>query len=159
MLDGREAELRDLLLPSEEGKIVKVSNEDLFRPSSIATPSELRQILATLEKVLGNGNSETVHGGRSGFSHRRRILGQEMEWRVYLSIILYLSDPLIGVSGDHAFFSYFPFYLILVFVPKTNGGRKTNPRERENCGVDDDDDDDDDDLFPKTMNMLKTSSL
>ncbi|KAI7313422.1 hypothetical protein KC315_g11662 [Hortaea werneckii] len=52
MLDGREAELRDLLSPDGEGKIVQSSNEDVFRLNSIATSSELRQILATLEQLL-----------------------------------------------------------------------------------------------------------
>ncbi|KAI7364963.1 hypothetical protein KC354_g5264 [Hortaea werneckii] len=52
MLGEREAELRDLLLPDGEGKIVQISNEDLFRLNNIATSSELRQILATLEQLL-----------------------------------------------------------------------------------------------------------
>ncbi|KAI7233596.1 hypothetical protein KC330_g5300 [Hortaea werneckii] len=55
MLDGREAELRDLLLPDGEGKIVQISNEDIFRLSSIATPLELRQIMATLQQLLESG--------------------------------------------------------------------------------------------------------
>lgn len=60
MLDGREAELIDLLLPGGEGKIVKVSNEDPFRLSSITTPSELRQIMATLEQLLESENSQAA---------------------------------------------------------------------------------------------------
>ncbi|KAI7159889.1 hypothetical protein KC349_g3840 [Hortaea werneckii] len=60
MLDGREAELRDLLLPDGEGKIVQISNEDLFRLSSITTPSELRQMLATLEQLLESENYQAA---------------------------------------------------------------------------------------------------
>lgn len=55
MLDGCEAELRDLLLPDGEGKIVQISNEDLFHLNSIAIPLKLRQIMATLEQLLESG--------------------------------------------------------------------------------------------------------
>ncbi|KAI7219692.1 hypothetical protein KC333_g2829 [Hortaea werneckii] len=60
MLDGREAKLRHLLLPGEEGNIMEISNEDLFRLSSIETPSELRQIMATLEQLLESGNFQAA---------------------------------------------------------------------------------------------------
>ncbi|KAI6904984.1 hypothetical protein KC318_g5602 [Hortaea werneckii] len=60
VLDGREAELRDLLLPDEEGRIVKISDEDLFRLSSIATPSELRQIMAMLDRLLQSGDFQAA---------------------------------------------------------------------------------------------------